>query len=674
MHKGQIVGGYVLLDRIGEGGMGEVWSARQPGPLERVVVVKGLRQGADSTMRRRFEGEMKNLAACEHPHIVPMISPLIEGEDLYLAMRFIPGPNLGQRLKQLPPLSNDAKVSILTEVLTALVYLHEEADVVHRDLKPANILLDRGGRAFLADFGIAKFQDPDMTQTMGPGWGSRGYVAPEAEWGSASFKSDVWSFGAVALRVFAGAVPDDGIPEGRFAGPLTGEIRSCLGSYRPSSRDLLQAFQRVRHLGFDAATEQDQHLAGAPTTPFTDDQKVQPGTGQEPGPGPEETPEHIAQPEPAIAFAVLPELVSLDTDLGSDSTSVIRRLAELTVTSGRASDLESLIGDALVRESRTSTGLLRGIAIPHCKSRAVLVPTIAIARLPHKVDFGAKDGPSDIIFFIATPLDTGEGDLAFLRSLARAMVLRPFTERLRSAATPEDVVLFIEAVTSDNTVPPNTPSSPAATAEPPMPNTSQKPPAKPAPVPGSGRAMHQANGKEPSSDPFYKWMLLLVVTLAVLLAPPALASLGIITLPKWMTTPVVDLGISGPASPPEFDAEETILTPSAPAPPARSSTAAPAPAGSFIVEAESTATRVDTGEFLVLVNWEKMSATGEAITGTACSTTVVVSGPQESAREYPDCTTDSPAAFFFSAAGSYQVRVTDKATGETGATDVVVSP
>ena len=178
MHKDQVVGGYVLLDKIGAGGMGEVWRARQP-RVDRIVVVKGLKQGADASMRRRFENEMLALVGAEHhPNIVPFIAPIVEGDDLYLAMRYVAGPNLRQRMEQEPPLTADDKVAILTEVLSALVHLHENVDVLHRDLKPANILLDKEGRVYLADFGLAKFQDPEITHTRGPGWGTPDYAAP----------------------------------------------------------------------------------------------------------------------------------------------------------------------------------------------------------------------------------------------------------------------------------------------------------------------------------------------------------------------------------------------------------------------------------------------------------------------------------------------------------------
>lgn len=303
MHKGQVIGNYVLLDELDKGGMGEVWTAKQSDAkqselIEWTVVIKGLKQDAGPSERTWIQKEIRNLAVCRHPHIVPFIGPLVDGRDLYLVMQYIPGPNLKKRLKQEVPLSNDAKVSILTDLLTALVYLHEEAQIIHRDVKPANILLDAGERAYLADFGIAKFHQPDLTQTMGSHRGSPAYSAPELFHGMATYASDVWSFGAVALEVFTGRFPLQGIPEGRFAGPLTDEIRACLSEYRPSSKELLKAFQRVRHLGFDAASEQEQQLSDAPTMPLTAKQTSDSSLVQQPRPdavAPEPEPEPLDQ-------------------------------------------------------------------------------------------------------------------------------------------------------------------------------------------------------------------------------------------------------------------------------------------------------------------------------------------------------------------------------------------
>jgi PTS system fructose-specific IIC component len=140
---------------------------------------------------------------------------------------------------------------------------------------------------------------------------------------------------------------------------------------------------------------------------------------------------------------ITPTLVRLDVHLGSEKTAVIRALAAQVATAGRTQDPDRLAQDALVREATSATGLPGGIAIPHCRSEAVDVPTLAFARLSPPTDFGAKDGPADLAFLIAAPV-TGEAThLKVLTRLARAVVKKSFTDGLRDAASAEEVVQLV---------------------------------------------------------------------------------------------------------------------------------------------------------------------------------------------------------------------------------------
>ncbi|WP_299166932.1 fructose-specific PTS transporter subunit EIIC [uncultured Arthrobacter sp.] len=145
-----------------------------------------------------------------------------------------------------------------------------------------------------------------------------------------------------------------------------------------------------------------------------------------------------------MSAMITPELVVLDKSLGSDRAGVIRRLAELVVAQGRASQVEGLFADALAREEKTATGIPGGIAIPHCRSTAVLEPTLAMARLEPKVDFGAKDGPADLVFFIAAPEGADQQHLKLLSKLARSLIKKDFTASLRSAASEQEIVALVE--------------------------------------------------------------------------------------------------------------------------------------------------------------------------------------------------------------------------------------
>ncbi len=150
---------------------------------------------------------------------------------------------------------------------------------------------------------------------------------------------------------------------------------------------------------------------------------------------------------------ITPALVSLDEPLGADKRAVIDALAARVAASGRAVDAAALAADAWKREQTDETGLPGGIAIPHAKSPAVTEATLAFARLKPGVDFGADDGPADLVFLIAAPDTAAEEHLAVLSRLARAFMREDFTDGLRSAASPEDVVALVQHAVSDAPAP-----------------------------------------------------------------------------------------------------------------------------------------------------------------------------------------------------------------------------
>ena len=143
---------------------------------------------------------------------------------------------------------------------------------------------------------------------------------------------------------------------------------------------------------------------------------------------------------------ITPELVRLDADLGTDKEAVIRSLAGVVADAGRTGDTDQLIADAMAREATSATGLPGGIAIPHCRTPAVDEPTLAFARLAPRVEFGAKDGPADLVFLIAAPAGGDATHLKLLTQLARALVKADFTNGLRDAGSPGEVVELVSGV------------------------------------------------------------------------------------------------------------------------------------------------------------------------------------------------------------------------------------
>ena len=159
---------------------------------------------------------------------------------------------------------------------------------------------------------------------------------------------------------------------------------------------------------------------------------------------------------PAI---ISPELIALDADLGTTKDAVIDALAHRLAADGRTSDVDALKAAALARESQSATGLPGGIAIPHCRDASIAAASLGFARLSPKVDFGAPDGPADLVFLIAAPEGAGAEHMKLLSSLARALVKPAFVASLRAAATPTDVVALVEEVLA-----PATPPGPTASA------------------------------------------------------------------------------------------------------------------------------------------------------------------------------------------------------------------
>ncbi len=145
-----------------------------------------------------------------------------------------------------------------------------------------------------------------------------------------------------------------------------------------------------------------------------------------------------------MSSLITTELVVLDQDLGAEKSGVIRALAALVVAAGRATDTEALYAAAWDRESKTDTGIPGGLAIPHCRSAAVLEPTLAMARPRPAVDFGAADGPADLVFFIAAPDGADQEHLVLLSTLARSLIKPEFVAALREAPDAEAIVALVE--------------------------------------------------------------------------------------------------------------------------------------------------------------------------------------------------------------------------------------
>jgi len=161
---------------------------------------------------------------------------------------------------------------------------------------------------------------------------------------------------------------------------------------------------------------------------------------------------------------ISPDLVLLDADAGIDKPAVIERLAGLLAAAGRTGDARELRRALLAREAQSATGLPGGIAIPHCRSASVKHPSIGFVRLRPAVDFGAPDGPADLVFLIAAPEGAGAEHMTLLSSLARALVRPDFVASLRAAETDSEVVALVDGVVSPGGAPRGAPALAPAVA------------------------------------------------------------------------------------------------------------------------------------------------------------------------------------------------------------------
>lgn len=199
--------GFEPIKRIGGGGFGDVWLARQTNVDRQVAVKVGHAPIQDETIRLRFDRECKALGRLSgHPNIIDVYTAGSLGDGRpYLVLEYISGGTLWQRLKR-SPLNEDELISIGGQLAGALHVAHS-AGVLHRDLKPENILIRSNGDAVLGDFGIARLQDGAST-TSAAITASVAYAAPEVLSGKrATVASDLYGIGICLLAAIIRSVP-----------------------------------------------------------------------------------------------------------------------------------------------------------------------------------------------------------------------------------------------------------------------------------------------------------------------------------------------------------------------------------------------------------------------------------------------------------------------------------
>jgi serine/threonine-protein kinase len=198
---------FTLLRRLGQGAMGVVWQARDE-ESGSIVALKLLREvyADDPEYRGRFERELELARRVHSPHVVQVLGYGTREGTPYLALEYVDGPSLRERLAEHGPYPWPEARALLVQLAAGLADAHA-AGILHRDVKPSNVLLASDGTAKLTDFGIAR--GLDLTRVTGTSTllGTPAYLAPE---GPLDARSDLYALGVIAYELLAGAPPFEG--------------------------------------------------------------------------------------------------------------------------------------------------------------------------------------------------------------------------------------------------------------------------------------------------------------------------------------------------------------------------------------------------------------------------------------------------------------------------------
>ena len=204
------IGKYHIVELVGEGAMGVVYKARDS-VLDRTVAIKVMNESIarQDDLRKRFLHEAQAAASLQHPNVVTIFDMGDKDGHLFIAMEFVEGIDLEKLMETGQPLSLQAKLDIIIDVLTGLSFAHKRG-IIHRDIKPANIRVTDDGRAKIMDFGVAHLASSSMT-TTGSFLGTPSFMAPEQiTEGKTTPGTDIFAVGGVLYQLLTQLKPFEG--------------------------------------------------------------------------------------------------------------------------------------------------------------------------------------------------------------------------------------------------------------------------------------------------------------------------------------------------------------------------------------------------------------------------------------------------------------------------------
>ncbi|MFD0803580.1 serine/threonine-protein kinase, partial [Streptomonospora algeriensis] len=280
-------GRYRMAELIGEGGMGRVWEGvdellDRPVAIKELIIPPQLPEADVEVARTRMLREARHAAQLSHPSIITVFDVVELDERPWIVMELVRGPSLGDLVKRDGVFAPERAARIGVQLASALAVAHEHG-IMHRDIKPANVLVARGDRAVLTDFGIAHLEGSSHLTSTGLLVGSPSYLAPEQAHGKpATPASDAWSLGVTLYQAVEGVTPfhrdtpmatltaivTAEVPQPRSAGALTPVLERLLqkdAALRPSVHEAARMLQEAADSGSPARSGH----ATTPTGPLS---------------------------------------------------------------------------------------------------------------------------------------------------------------------------------------------------------------------------------------------------------------------------------------------------------------------------------------------------------------------------------------------------------------------